>query len=86
MYCFMRCYNLLSLYLLGSSVVSVANINVFSSTPMSNYTTSTGGVYGKIYVPSSLYNSYITAATWRTISARIVSVSQNKFGVKRSIK
>lgn len=74
MYCFMRCYNLLSLYLLGSSVVSIANINVFSSTPMSNYTTSTGGVYGKIYVPSSLYNSYITAATWKTISARIVSV------------
>lgn len=73
-YCFMRCYNLLSLYLLGSSVVSIANINALSSTPMSNYTTSTGGVYGKIYVPSSLYNSYITAATWKTISARIVSM------------
>lgn len=73
-YCFMRCYNLLSLYLLGSSVVSIEGIAVFSSTPMSNYTTSTGGVYGKIYVPSSLYNSYITAKTWSTISARIVSV------------
>ena len=73
-YCFMRCYNLLSLYLLGSSVVSIEGIGVFSSTPMSNYTTSTGGVYGKIYVPSSLYNSYITAKTWSTISARIVSM------------
>lgn len=71
---FDSCYNLLSLYLLGSSVVGLNSINVFNSTPISNRTTSTGGVYGSIYVPASLYNSYITATNWSDYSARIVSV------------
>ena len=71
---FDRCYNLLSLYLLGSSIPTLANINAFVSTPISDYTTSTGGVYGSIYVPASLYNSYLTATNWSVYSARIVSV------------
>ena len=71
---FYNCYNLLSLYLLGSSVVSLLSQNAFTKTPISGYTTSTGGVYGSIYVPASLYNSYLTATNWSLYSARIVSV------------
>ena len=70
---FSGCYNLLSVYLLGSSIPTFY-INAFTSTPISDYTTSTGGVYGSIFVPSSLYNSYITATGWSAYSSRFVSV------------
>lgn len=60
-YAFRACYNLLSLYLTGSSLCSLANVNAFTSTPISDYTTSTGGVYGSIYVPASLLASYKAA-------------------------
>jgi len=72
---FNGCYNLLSVYLNVSSMVSLNNINAFASTPISNYTTSTGGVYGSIYVPTSLYASFISATNWATYSARIVSMN-----------
>ena len=68
------CWNLLSVYLLGSSIPQLSDINAFQSTPISNYTTSTGGQYGSIFVPASLYNSYITATNWSVYSSRIVSV------------
>ena len=71
---FSYCYHLLSVYLLGSSVVSLVNTNAFNITPISNTTTSTGGVYGSIYVPSSLYASYIVATNWASYSSRFVSV------------
>lgn len=71
---FAKCYNLLSLYLMGSSVCKLNSVNAFSSTPISNYTTSTGGVYGSIFVPASLYSAYISSTNWVTYSARIVSV------------
>lgn len=71
---FMYCSNLLSFYLMGSSIATLNNKNVFSGTPLSDYTTSTGGVYGSIYVPSSLYNTYIAANNWSLYAARIVSV------------
>ena len=71
---FMRCYNLLSVYLLGSSIPSLPSTSAFLSTPISTYTTSTGGRYGSIYVPTSLYNNYLTATNWSVYSARIVSV------------
>lgn len=71
---FAKCYNLLSLYLMGSSVCKLNSVNAFSSTPISNYTTSTGGVYGSIFVPASLYSAYISSTNWVTYSARFVSV------------
>lgn len=71
---FSRCYNLLSVYLMGSSMVGVTG-NAFTSTPISNYTTSTGGVYGSVYVPASLYSNYISNANWAPYSARIVSLA-----------
>lgn len=71
---FSRCFNLVSLYLLGSSVVSIPSWTVFASTPIAGYTASTGGVYGSIYVPSSLYSSYIRLTAWNFFSSRFVSV------------
>lgn len=72
---FAYCSNLTSLYLLGSSMVNLSNVNAFVGTPISNYTTSTGGVYGSIFVRESLYNSFITATNWSTYSSRIVSLT-----------
>ena len=68
------CYSFLSLYLLGSSVPTLGT-GAFVSTPIGGYTTSTGGVYGSIFVPSSLYNSYITATNWSLYSSRFASIN-----------
>ena len=73
-YAFQQCFLLLSLYLTGSSVVSLVNSNAFASTPIAGYTTSTGGVYGSIFVPSSLYSTYKASTNWTFFSSRFVSV------------
>lgn len=73
--CFSSCRKLLSLYLLGSSVCQLSSINAFYSTPISTYTTSTGGVHGSIFVPVSLYSTYIASTNWVTYSARFVSLT-----------
>ena len=72
---FRNCYNLLSLYLNGVSVVTALSTSVFLSTPIGGYTTSTGGVYGSVFVPTSLLTSFKTATNWAAISARIVGCS-----------
>ncbi len=72
---FGNCWTLLSLYLLGSTMRTLGNVNVFNSTPISTYTTQTGGVQGSIFVPSSLYASYIAATNWTTYSDRFVSMT-----------
>lgn len=61
---FTRCFHLLSLYLLGSTMHPLAAITAFSSTPMSGYTTSTGGISGSIFVKQSLYSTYASATNW----------------------
>ena len=71
---FAYCTRLLSFYLLGGTVANLANSNVFISTPIGGYTTLTGGVYGSIFVPSSLYSSYISATNWTYFSSRFVSM------------
>lgn len=70
---FQSCYNLISLYLLGNTVCTLATINAFNSTPISNYSTS-AGQWGSVFVPSSLYADYCTSSNWSLISSRIVSV------------
>lgn len=72
---FRSCYRLMSLYLLKSSCYSLSNINAFYSTPISTYTNYTSGVNGSIFVPESLYNSYITATNWSAYSSRFVSLT-----------
>lgn len=69
------CYNLLSLYLLAPSLCWIQNINAFLSTPISDRTTSTGGVYGSIFVPESLYSTYIASTNWSVYSNRFVSLT-----------
>lgn len=71
---FTRCRKLIELRLEGSSVAKLEYSTAFSSTPIAGYTTSTGGVYGSIYVPSSLYSIYISSTNWRYFSSRFVSV------------
>ena len=70
---FRSCYNLLSLYLPGNTIPTLVS-TAFVSTPISTYTTSTGGVYGSIYVPASLVASYKAASVWSLYSARITSI------------
>lgn len=71
---FRSCIKLLELCLNNTSIVPTLGINAFSNTPIGGYTASTGGVYGSVYVPASLYSSFLTATNWSSISARIVSV------------
>lgn len=69
-YIFCRCRNLLSVYFLGSSVPSLKNINAFLSTPISDYTISTGGVHGSIIVQASMLDAFKTATNWSIYSDR----------------
>ena len=69
---FRNCVNLMSLYLSGSCVASISSVNVFTSTPLYNYSASTGA-WGSIYVPSSLYEAYLSAPNWSLVSERITS-------------
>ena len=77
-YAFRNCCNLLSVYLLGSSIPTLYDTDVFYSTPISNYTTSTGGVRGSIFVRASLYNDFITARYWSYYSSCIVSLTDEQ--------
>ena len=54
---------------------TLAAVNAFINTPISNYTTSTGGVYGSIFVPSALLDTYKNATNWKTYSARMVGLT-----------
>lgn len=70
---FARCYHLLSLYLPGS-FCQLLYTNAFGSTPISGYTTSTSGVYGSIFVPASLVDTYKAATNWSAYADRITAI------------
>lgn len=74
-YAFMRCRKLLSVYLLGTSFARLSATTAFSSTPIDGYTTSTGGVYGSIYVRASMLESYKTESNWSHFSSRFVGLT-----------
>ena len=71
-YAFRYCSKLMSLYLTGSSVPTL-NASAFLNMPFS---VSVNSVYGSIYVPSSLYNTYSTATNWSVYKARLVSITE----------
>lgn len=71
-YAFVSCQKLKSLYLNVKSLVTLKDINVFSSTPM--ISSWFYGYYGSIYVPTSLYESFITAENWSVYADRIVAM------------
>ena len=70
---FRYCFNLVSLYLTSVSSVPQLGVHAFVSTPIDGYS-AVAGRYGSVYVPASLYASFLTATRWSAISARIVSV------------
>ena len=71
-YAFQNCSVLTTLILGYSSIVKLANINVFNSTPMSVSTLT--GSFGSIYVPASLVNAYKSATNWTTYADRITAI------------
>ena len=70
---FRSCRILVSLYLTGSSYVSLVHSNAFSYTPIGGYSAS-AGQYGSIYVPASMLASYKTMTNWTYFSSRFVGV------------
>ena len=69
---FTNCYNLISLFFLGSSVCALGRTiaQMFASTPVSTYSASAGR-WASIFVPQSLLASYKAATNWTTISSKI---------------
>lgn len=59
--CFVNCSNLSEIWLMGSSVVTLSTINAFNGCPAT------------VIVPSSLYDSYLAAPVWSSISSRLSS-------------
>jgi len=78
-YAFRACYHLTSLYLLASTLYRLSvSSTTFMSTPISNYTTSTGGVYGSIFVRQSLYDAYVSSTNWSYYSSRFVGLTDEQ--------
>ena len=71
---FRNCIRLTELHLEGvSSVPRLSGTSHFLSTPIGGYS-SMAGQYGSVFVPASLYESFLTATNWSSIASRIVSV------------
>ena len=70
---FSGCVNLVSLYLMNSSVCSLTSTGAFTSTPIGGYS-AIAGRYGSIYVPTSLLTTYKSAQYWSSFSSRFVGI------------
>ena len=66
---FFNCTSFMKLTLGYSSVVSVKNVNAFSSTLIASGT-------GSIYVPSSLVDAYKSATIWSAFSSQIFPIPE----------
>ena len=67
---FANCYYLRNVYLLGRSVPSLANVNAFENTPLSN---TYQGIQGSIYVPASMVSNYQATRGWSLYASRITA-------------
>lgn len=67
---FVNCSSLSSIYILNASLCKLGT-GVFTNSPIAKSTYL--GVFGSIYVPSSLLASYKTATNWTTFSKRMVA-------------
>ena len=74
---FYNCFNLISLYLLGSNICSLKDSDAFYSTPIAGYSASTG-CYGSIFVRASLVDSYKSATNWAYYSSRFVGLTDEE--------
>lgn len=72
-FAFARCSALIALYLTSVSAVTRLGAYAFYSTPIGGYS-DIAGQYGSVYVPTSLYDQFIVATNWTSISSRIVPV------------
>lgn len=75
---FNNCYNIRSVYLLSSSICSLTHSAAFDTTPIAGswnavYCTKPN-VYGSIFVPYSLMESYKGATNWTYYSSRIAGL------------
>lgn len=72
------CFNLRSLYIKSPSVCTLSTSYAFSATPILGVFNSTyctkPGVYGSVFVPYSLINSYREATNWTYLSSRIAGL------------
>ena len=75
---FSGCQQLLSVYLLGSSIPLLAQSNAFSSTPIAGYTSYTSGVLGSIYVRASMLSLFQSATNWVYFSNRMVGLTDEQ--------
>ena len=66
-YAFYECENLTSVNLIGILSIPILERGCFAFTPIDEQS-------GSVYVPASLYSSFLTATNWSVISSRIVSV------------
>lgn len=73
-YTFRNCLRLISLYLLSTTMVTLTSRLAFTSTPLSNYST-TAGQWGSIYVRQSLLATYLANTNWASFSARLVGLT-----------
>jgi hypothetical protein len=60
----------------------MGDLNVFNSTPISNYSASAGR-FGSIYVPASLLTEYQTASRWSYFSSRFVTLTDEELATLR---
>ena len=72
-YAFNKCYTLSSVTLGASIVCTLANSNVFSSTPYAGYSKYFSGT-PHIYVPASLLTAYQSATNWAYFSSRFSTI------------
>ena len=72
-FAFSGCTKLVSLYLMRSSMTVLSNSNAFTSTPIGGYSDAAGR-FGSIFVPASLYETYLANTAWKVFSSRFVSV------------
>jgi hypothetical protein len=72
-FAFRGCKMLTELHLDNVESVPMLKISAFYSTPIGGYS-AIAGQYGSVFVPGSLYESFLTANNWSSIASRIVSV------------
>ena len=77
-YAFRSCFKLLSAYFLNSSIPSLQYSNVFSSTPISGYTSYTNGIYGSIFVRASMLGAFKSATNWAYYANRFVGLTDEE--------
>nr|DAQ06923.1 MAG TPA: leucine-rich repeat protein [Caudoviricetes sp.] len=76
-FAFAFCSYLMSLYLLGESVVTMQSTMTFYGTPISSASQYTKA-YGSVFVRASLLSAYLTATYWSAYSSRIVGLTDEE--------